>query len=117
MCIEHELYRLAIVTAWTGYFHTFSETLFSRHEKDIRVARDKWEFRDLAELKENHPESQLLDVAKEVRFINKSNLKVLQGQLSQRNQCAHPTAYRPTMNIAIGYIEELIQRTRSYITP
>lgn len=114
-CVERRLYRAGIVMAWAGYFNVFSQRLFFNHELEIRKARQKWSFKDLADLKEQASESQLLDVAKDVKFIGKAVLRVRQGQLSQRNQCAHPTLYRPNMNVAIGYVDEMIKETLNYV--
>jgi hypothetical protein len=41
----------------------------------------------------------------------------LQGQLSTRNQCAHPTLYKPSLNSAIGYVDEMIRQTIEYLKP
>lgn len=115
-CLEGELYRSAIVLAWSGHFHVFSETLFQKHEVEIRDARPKWQFKDLSELKEQVTESQILIVAKDVKFITKAKLRILDGQLSQRNLCAHPTLYRPSMNAAIGYVDDMIRQTISCLS-
>lgn len=111
------LFRSGIVLAWAGYFHVFSETLFLKHEAEIRTARPKWVFKDLAELKEVVAESQFLVVAKDVKFIGKAQLRILAGQLSERNQCAHPTLYRPSMNAAIGYVDDMIRQTLTCLQP
>ena len=114
-CLEGELYRAGIVLAWTGHFHVFSEVFYQKHEADIKAARTKWTFKDLAELKESQSECQLLIVAKDVKFTTKSQLRILDGQLSMRNQCAHPTLYRPSMNAAIGYVDAMIRQTLTYL--
>ncbi|MDZ7602480.1 MAG: hypothetical protein U1A06_14000, partial [Hoeflea sp.] len=116
-CLENELYRSGIVLAWAGHFDVFSEVCYQKHESDIRASRAKWSFKDLAELKESVAEAQFLIVAKEVKFLSKAQLRILDGQLSQRNQCAHPTLYRPSMNAAIGYVDDMIRQTLSYLTP
>lgn len=116
-CLEGELYRSGVILAWSGHFHVFSEVCYQQHEADIRAARPKWAFKDLAELKELAAEAQLLTVAKDVKFISKAQLRILDGQLSQRNQCAHPTLYRPSMNAAIGYVDDMIRQTLSYLPP
>ena len=116
-CLEHGLFRSGIVLAWAGQFDVYSEMLFAKHEPDIRASRKKWVFSDLSDLKENYPEAQLLDVGKEVGFIKRPVLRMLQGHLSTRNQSAHPTLYRPSMNSAIGYVDEMIQHTLNYIPP
>ena len=116
-CLESELYRSGIVLAWAGHFHLFSEICYRKHEADIRAARPKWAFKDLAELKESVTESHFLIVAKDVKFTSKPQLRMLDGQLAQRNQCAHPTLYRPSMNAAIGYVDDMIRQTLSCLRP
>ena len=115
-CLEHKFFRAAIVMAWAGHFHVFSESLYQKHAKDIRGVRPKWRFGDLTELKDQIAEAQILDVGREVRFITKAQLRVLQGQLSVRNQCAHPTLYRPSLNSAIGYVDDMLRQTIKHIS-
>ena len=101
--------------AWAGHFHVFSQTLYQTKEQEIRKARPKWSFKDLADLKDTVAEAQILDVGKAVGFINNAQLRVRQGQLSVRNQCAHPTLYRPSLNSAIGYVDELLRQTIEHL--
>lgn len=112
-CLEHKLYRAGIVLAWAGCFSMLSEACFKTHEADIRAARRIWKFKGLTELKESVTENAFLMVAKDVGFISKAELRILDGQLSTRNQCAHPTLYRPSMNEAIGYVDKMIRQTLS----
>ncbi|MDJ0684023.1 MAG: hypothetical protein QNJ84_04940 [Alphaproteobacteria bacterium] len=115
LCLEHELYRSAIVLAWAGHFRVFAEVCFEAHGEEIKVERPKWKFENVTELTEAVPESQILVVARDVKFISKTNHRILDGQLSRRNQCAHPTVYRPSMNTALGYVDEMIRQTLSYL--
>ena len=114
-CLELNCTRAGIVTAWCGFFELFLASMYSKHEADIRSRRPKWHFTDLPELKELVAEAQLIDVAKEVKFIGKARLRVLQGHLSTRNQCAHPTLYTPSLNQGIGYVDELIGYMKEYV--
>lgn len=41
-CVEQGFFRAVIVMAWAGHFHVCLESLFHKHEADIRVARPKW---------------------------------------------------------------------------
>ncbi|QQR75335.1 MAG: hypothetical protein IPJ17_07095 [Holophagales bacterium] len=116
-CLERGLNRSAVVLAWAGHFYVLSETMYRKHEADIRQVRPKWSFKDLADLKEQYAEAQLLDVAREVKFLGRAELRVLQGQLSHRNQCAHPTLFRPSSNFAIGYVDEMIRQTLLFLGP
>lgn len=110
-CLEYDLRRSAVVMSWVGYFQVFSEKMFELHEKDIHNVRKKWGFNNLSELKEKNTEFAILLVAKEIGFINNPKLRILQGRLSTRNQCAHPSLYKPTLNGAIGYVDEIINDT------
>lgn len=116
-CLEVGCIRAGMVLAWSGLFEILAERLYSDKEAEIRSVRPKWKFKDLAELKEQFPESQILDVGKEVGVVKKAHLKVLQGHLATRNQCAHPTVYLPSLNVGIGYVDELIAFTKLYISP
>ena len=115
-CLENNLLRSAVVLSWAGFFHVLSESLFHRHEKDIKAKRPKWKFKGLIELKENYPESQILDVAKEVKLTKKSDLKIYQGQLATRNQCAHPTLYKPSLNEAIGFVDKMVRQISVFLS-
>ena len=116
-CLQSRLYRAGVITAWSGHIYMFSKSLYQKHEDDIHTKHPKLEFTNLDELIEKNPESRILDFGKDVGFINRSIWRVLQGQLSERNQCAHPTKYRPSMNEAIGYVDKLINQTLSYRLP
>lgn len=114
-CLELNLFRAATVMSWAGHFHVFSEYLFQKHLNEIKELRTKWKLGNLEEFKENTVEAQILDLGKKVGFISNSQLKVLHGQLSTRNQCAHPTLFKPSMNVAIGYVDSMIGQTKNYI--
>jgi hypothetical protein len=114
-CLESDHKRASLIMAWAGFFYIFSRSLYNKHELDIHSNRQKWKFNSFEEFRENNSESQILDVAKEVKFINKADLRVYQGHLSTRNKCAHPTLYQPNLNFSIGYVNEMMALTIGYI--
>lgn len=114
-CLESGYKRAAMIMVWSGFFYIFSNYLFDYEEDEIRRLRPKWKFNNFDEFRESNPESQILDLAKDLGTITRADLRVLQGYLSTRNKCAHPTLYQPTMNGAIGYINELLVYTLRYI--
>jgi hypothetical protein len=114
-CLERGLLRSATVMAWAGFFSVFMDALYKKHEVDIRNARNKWSFADVSELKETQSESALLQVAKAVSFIKQHELRKYDGQLSTRNQCAHPTLYKPSPNEAIGFVDLMIGQTTRHV--
>lgn len=107
-CLEYNLLRSAVVLSWAGFFHVFAETLINHHEAALRAARPNWSFADVAELKESYVEHQILESGRTVGMIKKHDLRIYQGQLATRNQCAHPTLYRPSMNSALGFLDNMI---------
>lgn len=110
-CLEQNLLRSSIVLSWAGFFHVFVEKLFITHKQDLIVSKPNWKFKDLAELKENYVEFQILEAAKDINFIKKTELRVYHGQLAERNRCAHPTFYRPSLNSALGFVDSMIRQT------
>lgn len=114
-CLERGLLRSATVMAWAGFFSIFMDALYAKHESDIRAQRTKWTFADVIELKESQPESALIEVAKVVGFTKQAERRKFDGQLSTRNQCAHPTLYKPSPNEAIGFVDLMISQTNKYV--
>jgi len=114
-CLSYRQLRAAVVFSWAGFYSLFSDQLYGSKETAIRAVRPKWHFMDVTELRESVAEAQVLDVAKDVAFIKKADLRIYQGYLATRNQCAHPTVYRPSVNSAIGYVDELIRASSRYI--
>lgn len=114
-CLGYDLRRPAIVLAWAGFFHILAEYSFKFKESDIRLHRPNWKFLDFLEFKEKFSEAQILDVFKEVGVVKNAELRIYQGQLSTRNQCAHPTLYNPSLNSAIGFTDDMIVQSLKYI--
>ena len=114
-CLENDYRRASVVLSWAGFFEVFLHYVYAKKETEIRIDRPKWVFTDIYELKENYPESQILDVAKNVKVINKGELKIYQGQLAFRNQCAHPTLFQPSQNNSIGFVDSMINQTKNYL--
>lgn len=111
VCLKNDLVRSAIVVSWAGFFSLFCEKLYAGKSDDILAVRKKWIVGSSLELKEAAPEAQIIEVAKELGFIKNPKRRMLDGWLSQRNQCAHPTVYKPTQNVGIGFVDSMIEET------
>lgn len=109
-CAEHGLYRAAHVMAWAAYVDGLQAKLASDGFAALRAARPKWHFTDMADLAEQVTEHALLTVAKDLGLLGKADFKALSGDLSRRNECAHPTGYLPGVNETLGYIQGLLKR-------
>jgi hypothetical protein len=114
-CLEFGLFRAAIVLSWSGFFYVLLESNYLKSEAAIRQARPKWKFSDMEELKTSYPESQILDALKAAKLVGRAEIRVFQGQLSVRNQCAHPTLFRPSLNSALGFVDNMIRQTIAVI--
>ncbi|KUI04452.1 hypothetical protein [Mycobacterium sp. IS-3022] len=109
--MEAKLYRAAIVMAWAAFVDFLQEKLASDNLVAVHTARPKWSnWTTLDDLRENVPEAQMLDVARDVKLLTKPETKGLHGLLSKRNECAHPSGYAPGLNEALGYVSELLNR-------
>jgi hypothetical protein len=109
-CIENELYRAAHVMAWAGFMDFLEEKLSSDGLVKIRALRSSWKASSREELRENNVEYQLIDAARDLGLCGKTEAKALQGLLSKRNECAHPSSYFPNLNETLGYVSEVLSR-------
>jgi len=109
--IEVSLFRPAIVMAWAAFMDFIQEKLSADRLVKVHQNRANWtKWTTLEDLRENVSEFQMLEAARDVKLLTKSETKALQGLLSKRNECAHPSGYRPGLNEALGYVSELLNR-------
>lgn len=114
-CLEHKSLRAAIVLSWCGYFHIFTDRLFEKHAATLALKRPNWNMESSEGLRETANEANIIVAAKDVGFINNTQRRIVDGQLSERNRCAHPTLYNPSLNYAIGYVDATINQALSYV--
>ncbi|MDD5473899.1 MAG: hypothetical protein PHU34_07090 [Candidatus Methanoperedens sp.] len=111
-CIEDEIYRAAHVMGWAAFMDFLEQKLASDGLTKLKSVRPAWnKFTTIEEIRENLPEYQLIEVARDVKLLSKSETKIILGLLSKRNECAHPSNYRPDLNETLGYVAELLKRT------
>ena len=110
-CIEHGLFRAAHVSAWQAFMDFLEEKLESDGLAKVHYHRPGWvKFKTMDDIRDEISEFQIIEVAHLVNLISKGQKKSLHGMLSTRNECAHPSAYRPSASEAIGYVSGLISR-------
>lgn len=109
-CIENELFRAAHVMAWAGFMDYLEDKIASDGLKQLRSIRTNWKVGNIEELRENYPEYQLIEAAKDLGLCSRTEMKGLHGLLNKRNECAHPSDYFPLLNESLGYISEILQR-------
>jgi len=112
-CIEQSLFRAAHVMAWAGFMDFLEEKLASDSFVKLNQVRPKWGFSTIEQLREEVPEFQLIDAARDLDLCSKNEAKALHGLLNKRNECAHPSDYFPELNESLGYVSELLQRIKT----
>lgn len=111
-CIECGAYRASHVMAWAAFMDCLEQKLASDNLKSVKMAKANWtKWMTIEEIRENIPEHQIIEAARDVKLFAKAETKTVHGHLSKRNECAHPGNYNPGMNEAIGYVSELLDRT------
>jgi hypothetical protein len=112
-CVENGLYRAAHVMAWAGFMDFLEGKLCEDNLAALRAARQAWTVSTVEELREGYPEYQIIEALRAVQLCSKTEMKALHGLLNKRNECAHPSEYYPDLNSSLGYISEIIGRTKS----
>lgn len=112
-CTEYGLNRAAILAAWIGFMDALEQKLASDNLVKVHTARPKWDKSlSIHELREKHGEYQVLEVAYQVGLLSKQVKRVLEGNLSTRNDCAHSSDYSPDVNEALGFISGILNRVQ-----
>lgn len=106
-CVEEGLFRAAHVLAWAGFMDFLEEKLASDGFVKLNQARPKWQISTIEDLRE-YPDFQIIEVAHAASLCSKGDMRILHGKLSGRNECAHPSGYRPDANDTLGYVSNLL---------
>jgi hypothetical protein len=109
-CLEGGFFKAAHVLAWAGFMDFIEEKIAADGFKALRNCRPKWLFKGLEDMREQFPEFQLIEAARDIGILGKGEAKSLLGLLSKRNECAHPSDYEPTANESLGFVSELLLR-------
>ncbi len=109
--IEHNLQRAAIVLAWAGFVDFLEQKLDSDGLAKVKGANPAWaRYRTIEDLRENVTEYALVEAARKVGLVTKTQMKAIHGLLAKRNECAHPSSHTPDFNEALGYISDVLSR-------
>lgn len=109
--VEQGLFRAAHVLAWAGFTDWLHHLLADHHLKAIQEAVPKWKIKKAEDFRE-HSDFQVIEAGKSAKVYVDSTKRSLHGLLDRRNECAHPSDYYPDLNMALGYITDLLDRTK-----
>lgn len=107
-CVENELYRAAHILSWIALMDLIENILSSDGFKGLKSVRPKWSTQSLDDLREGVAEFQIIEACKDLKLLQKSEMRVLHGLLGKRNLCAHPGDYFPDYNQTLGYIADIL---------
>jgi hypothetical protein len=108
-CIEHEAFRSAIVMAWAAFMDFLGDKLGEDNFKTLNTNK-KWGISNTEELREKASDSVIIECALEVKLIGNRMAKSVRGLLAKRNECGHPSEYKPGLNDSLGFIYEVLKR-------
>jgi hypothetical protein len=108
-------YRAAMVLAWAGFIHPLTAAMVQRHGPLLTSHYPKWKTGSVAALLDSAPEAQILEAGKKVGLFSNQKLNLYRGWLTSRNQCAHPTLYLPSRNVALGFVDGIVSEVVLYI--
>ncbi len=108
--IENALYRSAIVMAWAAFMDFAEEKLSSNKFKALNASYPDWKITDLDDLRDKKPDHQIVEALRVTKLCTKNEMKSIHGLLSVRNESAHPSAFLPDLNRALGFVSEILHR-------
>lgn len=108
-CVENGLFKATHVMAWAAFMDFLHEKLAEDGLVKLQKARPNWKLTVLEDLREQS-DFHLIEAARDIGFLRKTEQKALQGLLNRRNECAHPEDFYPGLNESLGYLSELIGR-------
>jgi hypothetical protein len=112
-CIENDLYRAAHILAWTALIDLIESTLASDGFVKLRTVRPNWNACSVDELREEVSDFQIIEACKDLRIVNKSEMRILHGFLSKRNLSAHPSNFFPDYNQTLGYMADIMSSMKN----
>ena len=106
--IEYGIFRSSIVLAWAAFIDFLADKIGEDNFTKLN-ARKNWSISSTDDLREKASDSIIIECASELGLINKNTAKNLRGLLAKRNECGHPSEYKPGLNDTLGYIDELLK--------
>jgi hypothetical protein len=111
-CLRANALRAALVFLWSGAIRTLHEEALTKGEatvngaiqKQAPKAREVKKVEDFAWIKDR----TFLDACPDMNVLDKGEKDTLVEALNLRNRCGHPTQYRPGVQKARSFIEDVV---------
>ncbi len=111
-CLRVGALRASIVFLWTGAIRTLQSKALAKGRKTLNAAlvkhdpkaRNVTKLDDFAYIKD----ASLLLALFDLSIVDKGEKGTLEENLDLRNRCGHPTKYKPGVNKASSFIEDVV---------
>jgi hypothetical protein len=103
------LYRSATVSAFAAVTDALHARIDRKGAAPTIATLKKWPSLVTVEDLRDYADYNVAEGAKEAKAITKTDMKTYHSLLHRRNQAAHPSGAKPTMDEALGYISECIR--------
>jgi len=103
------LYRSATVSAFAAVTDALHARIGRKGAIPVISTARKWPTLLTVEDLRDQTDHAVAEAAKDAKVITKAEMKTFHGLLHRRNQAAHPSGAKPTMDEALGYISECIR--------
>jgi hypothetical protein len=111
-CLSVEALRASIVFLWSGAIRTLHGKAIARPRRDLDAALKKYDpkardvkiIEDFALIRDK----VFLLAIRDLGVIDKGQWTILESALDLRNQCGHPTKYKPGGKKASSFIEDIV---------
>jgi hypothetical protein len=112
LCLQANALRAAIVFVWSGAIRTLHEEALAKGEATVNTAiskrdskaRQVTKIEDFAWIQDR----TFLDACPDMALLDRGQKSTLVDALNLRNNCGHPTQYRPGIEKARSFIEDVI---------
>ena len=106
--VRSGLYRSATVAAFAALVDALHERIDRKGALPIIAAARNWKLTTIEDIRDQ-ADYNVAEAAKDAAVITKTQMKSFHGLLHRRNQSAHPSGARPTIDEALGFISECIR--------
>ena len=110
-CFRSGALKAGIVFTWSAFIRILQNRCINKGYKSINLAAEKLKFsKRFAKITdfESIKETNLLKLALELKIISKHQKSQMDNNLDLRNHCGHPSSYKPEINKAKAFIEDIV---------
>jgi len=110
-CFRSGSLKAGIVFSWSAFIRYIQNKCVDKGYKTINQAAEKLKFKKkfskLTDF-ETIKETNLLSLALELKVLSKHQKSQMDNNLDLRNHCGHPSIYKPEINKAKAFLEDIV---------